>query len=118
MVQSLTLDLLTSIANPHDSGTWDRMAGVKSNIFRRWDTASGGIRVCCIKFVQRVVQVQTPGVIADPRVRWPRAQTLKECVTDRNAATGAERGVRGISSSRSSIDTTVKIGARGAWLAG
>ncbi|KAL8902615.1 MAG: hypothetical protein Q9207_004542 [Kuettlingeria erythrocarpa] len=55
------------IANPHDSGTWDHMAAVKSNIFRRWDTASGGIRVCCIKFVQRVVQVQTPGVIADPR---------------------------------------------------
>ncbi|KAL8920172.1 MAG: hypothetical protein Q9208_006418 [Pyrenodesmia sp. 3 TL-2023] len=55
------------IANPHDSATWDRMAAVKSNIFRRWDTASGGIRVCCIKFVQRVVQVQTPGVIADPR---------------------------------------------------
>ncbi|KAL8761536.1 MAG: hypothetical protein Q9184_002356 [Pyrenodesmia sp. 2 TL-2023] len=55
------------IANSHDSATWDCMAAVKSNIFRRWDTASGGIRVCCIKFVQRVVQVQTQGVIADPR---------------------------------------------------
>lgn len=63
----------TSIANPHDSSTWDRMAAIKSNIFRKWDTASGGIRICCIKFVQRVVQVQTPGVIADPRVRRPRA---------------------------------------------
>ncbi|KAL9022648.1 MAG: hypothetical protein Q9185_000226 [Variospora sp. 1 TL-2023] len=55
------------IANPHDSSTWDRMAAIKSNIFRRWDTASGGIRICCIKFVQRVVQVQTPGGVADPR---------------------------------------------------
>lgn len=55
------------IASPHDPATWDRMAAIKSNIFRRWDTASGGIRICCIKFVQKVVQVQTPGVIADPR---------------------------------------------------
>ncbi|KAL8720671.1 MAG: hypothetical protein Q9225_002500 [Loekoesia sp. 1 TL-2023] len=55
------------ISNPHDSATWDRTAAIKSNIFRKWDAASGGIRVCCIKFVQRVVQVQTPGVIADPR---------------------------------------------------
>ncbi|KAL9005745.1 MAG: hypothetical protein Q9188_001502 [Gyalolechia gomerana] len=55
------------ISSSHDSATWDRMAAIKSNIFRRWDAASGGIRICCIKFVQRVVQVQTPGVIADPR---------------------------------------------------
>ncbi|KAL8912559.1 MAG: hypothetical protein Q9172_007484 [Xanthocarpia lactea] len=55
------------ISNQHDSATWDRMAAIKSNVFRRWDTASSGIRVCCIKFVQRVVQVQTPGVVADPR---------------------------------------------------
>lgn len=59
----------TSITYPLDTQTWDRMAAIKSNILRRWDTASTGIRVCCIKFVQRVVQVQTPGVIADPRVR-------------------------------------------------
>ncbi|KAL8944979.1 MAG: hypothetical protein Q9211_000412 [Gyalolechia sp. 1 TL-2023] len=55
------------ISSPHDSATWDRMAAIKSNVFRRWDAASGGIRICCIKFVQRVVEVQTPGVIADPR---------------------------------------------------
>ena len=45
------------------------MASIKSNILKRWDTAPVGVRVCCIKFVQKVVQVQTPGVIADPRVR-------------------------------------------------
>ncbi|KAL8842699.1 MAG: hypothetical protein Q9170_000355 [Blastenia crenularia] len=55
------------ISNPHDSATWNHMAAIKSNIFRRWDAASGGIRICCIKFVQRIVQVQTPGMIADPR---------------------------------------------------
>lgn len=65
--QSL-IRMFTSIANPHDSPTWDKMAAIKSNILKRWDTASTGVRTCCIKFVQKVVQVQTPGVIADPRV--------------------------------------------------
>ena len=67
-LQSL-ICMFTSIANPHDSPTWDKMATIKLNILKRWDTASTGIRTCCIKFVQKVVQVQTPGVIADPRVR-------------------------------------------------
>lgn len=58
-----------SINNPNDSPTWEKMAAIKSNILKRWDTAATGIRICCIKFVQRVVQVQTPGVVADPRVR-------------------------------------------------
>ena len=44
------------------------MAAIKSSILKRFDTAPLGIRVCCIKFVQRVVLVQTPGVITDPRV--------------------------------------------------
>lgn len=47
------------------------MAQVKSNILRRMDTAPPGVRICCIKFVQRVVQTQTPGLIADPRVCLP-----------------------------------------------
>ncbi|SLM40695.1 Symplekin/Pta1 [Lasallia pustulata] len=55
------------INNPNDSPTWEKMAAIKSNILKRWDTAATGIRICCIKFVQRVVQVQTPGVVADPR---------------------------------------------------
>ncbi|KZF23799.1 mRNA cleavage and polyadenylation specificity factor complex subunit [Xylona heveae TC161] len=55
------------IANPDDAPTWEKMAAIKSNILRRWDTAPAGVRVCCIKFVQRVVQVQTPGAPADPR---------------------------------------------------
>ncbi|MCJ1378400.1 hypothetical protein MMC17_001498 [Xylographa soralifera] len=55
------------INNPLDSQTWDRMASIKSNILKRWDSATTGVRICCIKFVQRVVQVQTPGIIADPR---------------------------------------------------
>lgn len=45
------------------------MAAIKSNILRRMDSAPPSVRVCCIKFVQRVVQTQTPGLIADPRVQ-------------------------------------------------
>ena len=64
----LTISVL-SIANPHDVPVWNQLATIKSNILKRWDTAATGVRICCIKFVQKVVQVQTPGVIADPRVR-------------------------------------------------
>lgn len=46
---------------------WSKMAGIKSSILRRMDTAAAGVRICCIKFVARVVQVQTSGVITDPR---------------------------------------------------
>ncbi|KAL9039370.1 MAG: hypothetical protein Q9214_004906 [Letrouitia sp. 1 TL-2023] len=55
------------ISNPYNSPVWERMVAIKMNILQRWDTAAAGIRVCCIKFVQRIVQVQTSGVIADPR---------------------------------------------------
>ncbi|KAK7542905.1 uncharacterized protein J3D65DRAFT_615344 [Phyllosticta citribraziliensis] len=55
------------IYNPHDSSIWTKMAAIKSNILRRMDSAPPGARICCIKFVQRVVQTQTPGLIADPR---------------------------------------------------
>lgn len=55
-----------TVTNASDSETWGKMAGIKSSILRRMDTAPAGVRICCIKFVARVVQVQTPGVIADP----------------------------------------------------
>ncbi|KAL9100605.1 MAG: hypothetical protein Q9163_004042 [Psora crenata] len=55
------------IANPSDVPVWNNMAAIKSNILKRWDSATIGVKICCIKFVQKVVQVQTPGVIADPR---------------------------------------------------
>ena len=44
------------------------MSATKSNILRRMDTEHPGVRVCCLRFVERVVQTQTPGVISDPRV--------------------------------------------------
>lgn len=47
------------------------MTVIKQHLLRQWDTSFYPVRICCIKFVQRVIQVQTPGVIADPRVRSP-----------------------------------------------
>ncbi|KAK4957104.1 hypothetical protein LTR10_005062 [Elasticomyces elasticus] len=46
---------------------WAKMSSIKSYILRTMDSASAGVRICGIKFIARVVQVQTPGVIADPR---------------------------------------------------
>ncbi|PGH00404.1 symplekin [Blastomyces parvus] len=57
----------TIIDNPDESTLWEKMTDIKQNILKRWDTASNNIKVCCIKFVQKVVQVQTTGVISDPR---------------------------------------------------
>lgn len=55
------------IANANDASTWAKMTAIKSSILGMWDTATMGVRICCIKFVQRVVLAQTPGVVADPR---------------------------------------------------
>ncbi|RFU34302.1 hypothetical protein B7463_g1980, partial [Scytalidium lignicola] len=55
------------INNPYDTPTWDRMQAIKSRILRMWDSAPPGVRICCIKFAQRVVLVQTVGPEADSR---------------------------------------------------
>nr|POF12784.1 mrna cleavage and polyadenylation specificity factor complex subunit pta1 [Quercus suber] len=56
-----------TISTPTDTETWAKMARIKSSILKRMDISTPGVRICCVKFVARVVQVQTPGVIADPR---------------------------------------------------
>jgi symplekin len=71
--------VLDSITRPDDlfanrpiaskENAWNTMTAIKSNIMSRFDSSPTSVRVCAIKFVQKVVQVQTPGVIADPRVR-------------------------------------------------
>lgn len=60
---------MNRINNSYDNATWDRMTAIKSRILRMWDTAVPGVRICCVKFAQRVVLVQTKGPDADPRVR-------------------------------------------------
>jgi symplekin len=56
-----------SISDRNDSHHWQLMLAIKSNILRQMDTAPSGVRICCVKFVQQVVLVQTPGTV-DPRV--------------------------------------------------
>ncbi|TID17127.1 hypothetical protein E2P81_ATG09683 [Venturia nashicola] len=56
-----------TIRNPNDSQPWQNMAAIKSSILRRMDSELPGVRICCLKFVERVVQTQTPSQIADPR---------------------------------------------------
>lgn len=45
------------------------MSAIKTNILKRMDTSPINVRVCCVKLLQRIIQVQTAGVITDPRVR-------------------------------------------------
>lgn len=58
----------TSVNHPEDSKSWDTMNVIKQDILRRMDSFLCPVKICCIKFLQRVVQVQTPGLISDPRV--------------------------------------------------
>ncbi|KAI1977768.1 hypothetical protein LOZ53_004874 [Ophidiomyces ophidiicola] len=55
------------IDHPTDTALWEGMTAIKHSILKKWDGASPGIKICCIKFAQKVVQAQTQGVIADPR---------------------------------------------------
>ena len=56
-----------TVTNSQDPSPWQKMAAIKSSILRRMHNAPPGIHICSVKFIQRVVQVQTPGLIADPR---------------------------------------------------
>ncbi|EEP76662.1 conserved hypothetical protein [Uncinocarpus reesii 1704] len=55
------------IDHPEDSAVWENMTAIKLTILKKWDSAPPGIKICCVKFAQRVVQAQTQGVISDPR---------------------------------------------------
>lgn len=56
-----------TVHNPKDDVSWSKMAGIKSWVLRQMDNVEAGVKICCIKFVARVVQVQTSGLISDPR---------------------------------------------------
>lgn len=53
--------------NRDDQATWNKMDAIKSKILSLWDSGPVGVRLGCIKFVQRVILVQSRGV-TDPRV--------------------------------------------------
>ena len=66
------LTFLCSISRQNEAALWQDMSAMKLNILQRMDSAPVAVRICCIKFVQKVVQVETPGVISDPRVSRSR----------------------------------------------
>ncbi|KAJ5752424.1 hypothetical protein N7520_009341 [Penicillium odoratum] len=55
------------VNHPEDSQSWEKMNTIKHEILRRMDSFPCPVKISCVKFLQRVVQVQTPGLIADPR---------------------------------------------------
>ncbi|KAI0915103.1 mRNA cleavage and polyadenylation specificity factor complex subunit [Ustulina deusta] len=55
------------INNSYDSTTWEKMTAIKTRIRDMWDTAPLTVRICCIKFVQRVVLAHTSSVHPEPR---------------------------------------------------
>ena len=64
----LTIARPYSIENSYDTITWERMTAVKSRILRMWDNANPSIRICCIKFAQRVVLAQSAASPSEHRV--------------------------------------------------
>ncbi|KAK8020890.1 hypothetical protein PG990_006028 [Apiospora arundinis] len=65
------LALRWTINNPYDTAAWDHMSAIKSRILRLWDTSPVTVRICCVKFAQRVVLAQMPSVNAEPRKNDP-----------------------------------------------
>ncbi|KAI5817140.1 hypothetical protein BZA77DRAFT_43080 [Pyronema omphalodes] len=53
--------------NRNDTESWNKMIAIKQKILSLWDIAPIGVRISCIKFVQRVILVQSRGV-TDPRL--------------------------------------------------
>ncbi|KAF9876520.1 mRNA cleavage and polyadenylation specificity factor complex subunit [Colletotrichum karsti] len=55
------------INNSYDTVTWERMVAIKKRILRIWDDAEPTVRICCIKFAQRVVLAQSAANPQEPR---------------------------------------------------
>lgn len=55
------------INNGYDTITWEKMVGIKQRILQIWDTAAPSVKICCVKFAQRVVLAQTASSGAEHR---------------------------------------------------
>ena len=51
--------LASSIHNSYHKESWDAMTAIKARILRIWDGAATPVKICCVKFAQRVVLAQT-----------------------------------------------------------
>ncbi|KAI1865442.1 hypothetical protein JX265_006411 [Neoarthrinium moseri] len=55
------------ISNAYDTNTWNNMTAIKARILRLWENAPATLRICCIKFAQRVILAQTASINPEPR---------------------------------------------------
>ncbi|KAJ5340915.1 Protein of unknown function DUF3453 [Penicillium brevicompactum] len=55
------------VNHPQDSKSWENMCEIKQEILRKMDDFLCSVKLCCAKFIQRVVQVQTHSSGGDPR---------------------------------------------------
>ncbi|KAI1342429.1 mRNA cleavage and polyadenylation specificity factor complex subunit [Xylariaceae sp. FL0016] len=59
------------VNNSYDTTTWEHMVAIKTRILQIWDTAPLTVRICCVKFAQRVVLAQTRSINPEPRRNDP-----------------------------------------------
>jgi symplekin len=75
-------DQLSRINNGYDTTTWDKMVKIKHKILQIWDKAPPSLRICCIKFAQRVVLAQSVSSGAEMRVRNTHGFSVNVTITD------------------------------------
>lgn len=66
--------------NPHDRENWETMASIKSTILRIWDDAPPPVKICCVKFAQRVVLAQTTSNGMEQKVRVLQLCSMRRLV--------------------------------------
>lgn len=62
------LALRWTINNSYDNVTWEKMMGIKQRVLGIWEQSVPSVRICCIKFVQRIVLAQSVASGAELRV--------------------------------------------------
>ncbi|KAH7026468.1 uncharacterized protein B0I36DRAFT_376223 [Microdochium trichocladiopsis] len=70
------------IGNAYDTSSWERLVAIKARIFQIWDSSPSTVRICCIKFAQRVVLAQTASIHSEPRRSDPLDISLRMVTPD------------------------------------
>lgn len=104
-----------SINHPEDTGAWEQMTAIKQDILRKWDSFPYPVKICCIKFAQRVVQVQTHGMISDPRVCFQAFYVSRKKPMLTTSATRAKRNLPSHCAQKSLHLSPPALGSRGIW---
>ncbi|CCG81695.1 Putative uncharacterized protein [Taphrina deformans PYCC 5710] len=67
--------------NPQSMKLWKNLSDLKSAILRFWDAEGEGLRICCVKFAQRVITAQSLGS-KDPRLANKEDVSLNIVIAD------------------------------------